>query len=59
MTLEELSRVSQAMAIQSYLFCYFYRQAGEERALLPLLYRYWLARGANIVTDWRIDDREG
>jgi hypothetical protein len=29
MTLEELSRVSQAMAIQSYLLCFFYRQAGE------------------------------
>ena len=59
MALEELSRVSQAMAIQSCFLCYFYRQAGEERALLPLLYRYWLARGANIVIDWRSDDREG
>jgi hypothetical protein len=29
MTLEELSRVSQAMASQSYLLCFFYRQAGE------------------------------
>jgi len=28
MTLEELSRVSQAMAIQSDLLCFSYRQAG-------------------------------
>jgi hypothetical protein len=37
MTLEELSRVSQAMAIQSGLLCFFYRQAGGEVGLLVLL----------------------
>jgi hypothetical protein len=37
MTLEELSRVSQAMGIQSNLFCFFYRQAGGSGAVLVLL----------------------
>jgi hypothetical protein len=37
MTAEELSRVSQAMAIQSDLLCFFYRQSGGEGALLALL----------------------
>jgi hypothetical protein len=37
MTLEELSRVSQAMAIQSDLHCFFYQQAGGQGALLALL----------------------
>jgi hypothetical protein len=37
MALEELSRVSQAMAIQSGLLCFFYRQAGGYGALLALL----------------------
>jgi hypothetical protein len=40
LTLEELSRVSEAMAFQSSLLCFFHRQSGEERALLPSLYRY-------------------
>jgi hypothetical protein len=37
MTLEELSRVLQVMAIQSDLLCFFYRQAGGEGALLGVL----------------------
>jgi hypothetical protein len=37
MTLEELSRVLQAMAIQSDLLWFFYRQAGRSGAVLGFL----------------------
>jgi hypothetical protein len=37
MTLEELSRVSQAMGIQSDLLCFFYRKTGGPEAVLALL----------------------
>jgi hypothetical protein len=37
MTLEELSRVPQAMGIQSNLLCFFYPQTGESRGEKGLL----------------------
>jgi hypothetical protein len=58
MTLEELSRVSQAMVIQSGLLCFFYQQAGGEGGLLALLERYGFVTGINIFTNRIVDERE-
>ena len=58
MTLEELSRVSRAMAIQSDLLCFFYRQAGGSGDLLALWYRYGFVTSTNIFTNRPTDGRE-
>jgi hypothetical protein len=59
MTLEELSRVLEAMGIQSDLLCFFYRQAGGLGAVLALLERYRLVTGVNIFINRSTDGREG
>ena len=58
MTLEELSRVSLAMGIQSNLLCFFYGQTGESRAELSLLWGYGFVMGGNIVTNRSREGRE-
>ena len=58
MTLEELSRVLQAMGIQSNLLCYFYRQTSESRAELGFLWGYGFVMGGNIGTNRSPEGRE-
>jgi hypothetical protein len=58
MTLEELSRVSQAMGIQSDLLCFFYREGSGSGVLIALLQRHRFVRGANIFTDRSTDGRK-
>ena len=60
MTLEELSRVSQAMGIQSGLLCFYYPRAGGSGALWPFCNDIgWLRTPISLPIGLRMGEKSG